>query len=529
MSRNNNQFSFAGGTANIRYHKVPHGKVEAILTFVNSAEGHFFTWGEILDQLSRLQQNHPNLQWRIQAQLDRLNANLPENMDRIYQRSCRGASREEAEKKARRELLPREEELAKLLFRAEWEASIRNGDMTLNRFYQHLGPEGILSGVTERTAKNLDSGLRNSILPLFGEVCIDRLSPALQTEYLKKLSRQLKKEKASSSKINYCVRAYKMLIHAVNQYGGGIPGDPEQAAILLRGIRTRNPQLLSSLRPDHLDVQERTAAFALWDARPEFGAELFWIGLLYAGFRIPEMAEATFGELKKIEFVGGYCYTCLVSRYMRKHEIKHTAISVRSNDFDFRYFRVLVLPPWVAHLLEQYIDLLYGAGYSNHALREMPLTTLPSGARLYPQDVEKRINEAIRKACLPDYQLYVTDADDRIVSRRYPVDAAILRQDAKYVAQQYCGMDLPALHATFGMGKTETDEASYLALYSDEYAVARYLMLRRFSPFDVCPSVKTDANGLQCFGGAYGCHRITVTNHTNTLCHRGQVEGGLTR
>lgn len=38
------------------------------------------------------------------------------------------------------------------------------------------------------------------------------------------------------------------------------------------------------------------------------------------------------------------------------------------------------------------------------------------------------------------------------------------------------------LHAMFGLVRTETDEEAYLDILSDEYAVARYLRLRR------CPS-----------------------------------------
>ena len=40
------------------------------------------------------------------------------------------------------------------------------------------------------------------------------------------------------------------------------------------------------------------------------------------------------------------------------------------------------------------------------------------------------------------------------------------------------------LHAMFGLVRTETDEEAYLDILSDEYAVARYLRLRRCPSFE---------------------------------------------
>ena len=60
---------------------------------------------------------------------------------------------------------------------------------------------------------------------------------------------------------------------------------------------------------------------------------------------------------------------------------------------------------------------------------------------------------------------------------------SLLYLDAQYVAG-LCGANLPMLHAMFGMAWTEMDEESYLDLLSDEYAVARYLHLKRFSPYE---------------------------------------------
>lgn len=60
---------------------------------------------------------------------------------------------------------------------------------------------------------------------------------------------------------------------------------------------------------------------------------------------------------------------------------------------------------------------------------------------------------------------------------------SLLYLDAQYIAG-LCGANLPMLHAMFGMAWTEMDEESYLDLLSDEYAVARYLHLKRFSPYE---------------------------------------------
>ena len=71
------------------------------------------------------------------------------------------------------------------------------------------------------------------------------------------------------------------------------------------------------------------------------------------------------------------------------------------------------------------------------------------------------------------------------------------------------------LHAAFGADWTETDEKAYLDLLGDQYALARYQRLRRWSPFDGSPLTHIDNEHLTGYTNAPARHLIAVANTTD--------------
>ena len=98
----------------------------------------------------------------------------------------------------------------------------------------------------------------------------------------------------------------------------------------------------------------------------------------------------------------------------------------------------------------------------------------------------------------------------------YTPDLALLRRDAAYLARTRCGANLAMLHAIFGQPITEMDEKSYIDLLGDKYVVARYLRLRRYTPYPQ-PVIPASSADTLCGGGHYELIVANPTDQPQTL------------
>lgn len=154
-----------------------------------------------------------------------------------------------------------------------------------------------------------------------------------------------------------------------------------------------------------------------------------------------------------------------------------------SNDaFPPRRLRKVVLYPWAATALDQYIQNLREKGYTDTQIAGTYLSArTPDSIVLDPSEVTAQIESLLRLAEVPEVHVPRVKNTGEVYVQTIPPDLELLRRDAKYVAG-CCGADQAMLHAMFGDNWSEMDERSYLDLLGDDYAVARYLRLRRFAP-----------------------------------------------
>ena len=516
MAKPKNVVPFYGGKACIRYHKARDGKIEAIFGLVDPSTGHLYTKERIKKALEELATEQRHLRDAGDEEIKRLCVDEGKDLTGIYYRSCRGETKEKADKTLEDTIYREEKKLARLIFRQKVREDTKSGEITLAQFYAHLGSKNVFPGVPDSALSGLDTGMRRSILPIFGDTPIRELTLDRQEELAKALRKKLKTERASKSKVSYCSRALKKVFETIKQYDGVLQGDPKYLVKVLQGIGNRDNALLESLHAKRFDRNTRTRIIRYMIDHTEYHAILYWVALLYAGFRPSEIACATFGEIKRVTFGGGCCYTYQVRRYMRKSSKKYGSISVQNDDFSFVFFRTLVLPPWVGAVLEAYVSALQRIGFTMQEIGTMRLSTALSGSVKNPEELESSINsglKAVVKALkISTDIIYYTDDEGNVTSRRYYPDTAFLKGDAYHVAERLCGMDLPALHATFGGAKTETDETAYLALHSDEYAIARYLIWRRYSPLEGRQSMQLRNTCIMCSEDLQGERTIKVVN-----------------
>ena len=84
----------------------------------------------------------------------------------------------------------------------------------------------------------------------------------------------------------------------------------------------------------------------------------------------------------------------------------------------------------------------------------------------------------------PSAKIAVTVGQSSLLVPPIPVPMMMGRTEKLEVELGGQVVPVTYVHGMFGMAWTEMDEESYLDLLSDEYAVARYLHLKRFSPYE---------------------------------------------
>src|SRR5699024_4050536 len=78
-----------------------------------------------------------------------------------------------------------------------------------------------------------------------------------------------------------------------------------------------------------------------------------------------------------------------------------------------------------------------------------------------------------------------------------------------------CGADDVMQHAMFGDSWSDTDEAAYLDLLGDQYALARWQRLRRWSPFASTLLPDAGEDHLPGYTHAPAHHILQVDNTTD--------------
>lgn len=200
-----------------------------------------------------------------------------------------------------------------------------------------------------------------------------------------------------------------------------------------------------------------------------------------------ELSALCWGDIIVVDMALARCYMILVTRMSTDKSVA----GAQNDKFSVSRLRRVVLYPWAAQIVDRYLACLRQK-YTDRQIAAMRLADLsPASGTVGAKQITEQIKQLMLAAGLRRDELQRTAPDGTVHTDVTNPDVKLIQKDAKYIAETYCGLDLLAMHAMFGMPLTETDEQSYLDVLSIDYAVARYLCLRRFTPFDVSSHMDT--------------------------------------
>lgn len=515
MSHSHNDFTIAGYWGR----KKPHPKaekIELIITLINPSTKKPYTYAQMLSDLVQRQMQYPGLAPLLEPWINKLIPKAQEKPNTDFTMYCSGRTVELAEARFRRLRWTELESLAKLLFRPLYERNLKYGDVTVSDFVDYQA-ELLYAGDTPDTRVRLLGCLKKYILPEIGKVKLNALDGDRQNKSLKAIKRKLQNtsDSAGKSTCGYVKRAYLGLIRAIESSGwkGCFAG--LHLADMLNHSSRQNHSIINSCRIDHLDDAQRAGLFQLLFT-PERLYDLFWISLLYSGMDPADIAGQTYGDIEELTLQdGSCCYTILISRRVRKLNDRYSTLQATNENFSIQKLRRAVLAPWVGDVLQHRLAQLHSLGFSDDQIREMRLTAeKPGSAIVGPEELAKRLQQLLQQAGIPNVSPIRTDKKGRAYRQTVTEDIKLLIRDARYLSKQ-CGADDVMQHAMFGDSWSDTDEAAYLDLLGDQYALARWQRLRRWSPFASTLLPDAGEDHLPGYTHAPAHHILQVDNTTD--------------
>lgn len=519
MSKSKNDFFCMGGTARffVRSHR---GKQDAVYQLINPETNCPYTNQQLYSALEAKNTKNNILSPMIQTQLQELSSKVLHHPTATFCLSHRDTTKEKAKENAEKLLLPHLQEIARLLFRPQWEINVKGGNVTILQFVHYMG-DALYPNQTDANRKRFQSALNHVILPVIGNLKLSELNAKKQKSIVRKINSFLQSEKASSAKRSYTKRAYSGLFTAINSSGCSLVSASVDLVNMIDRVRSNNHTLLNSFRPKHLDEMQRTHLFNLL-LTPAYLYELFIVSLMYSGLNLFEISALTFADIDCTDIEQATCYSILVHRMVRKLDKRYSTVSAPNENFPIKLFRRVVLYPWASNILLQYIQHLKDSGYTDQQIKQMRLSdTSYNGILQGPTELSERIGSMLNLSDIEGVQIPRTDKSGKSTLQNFEPTITLLYTDAQYVAETYCGANACMLHSMFGLPWTETDENSYLDLLSEQYAVARYLHLRRFNPFVAVDSLASgttatqNANELKFHPHAKAKHIVTIHNPTD--------------
>lgn len=515
MSHSHNDFPIAGYWGRKKTHPNTN-RVELIIMLLNPATKRPYTYAQILSDLAERKKQYPGLALLMEPWVKKLTSKAQEKPTTEYAIYASGPTAEHAEARFRRQRWAELEALAKLLFRPLYERNLQHGDITVRDFASYQA-ETLYAHETPDTRTRLMGCLKNYILPVISNTKLKALDAGRQTKALKAINHKLQNSPGSvgSSTRVYVKRAYRGLILAIERSGWRGCSAGLRLVDLLKGSTDPNNAILRSCRVAHLDDAQRTALFGLLFA-PERLYDLFWISLLYSGMDPSDIAGQTYGDIEELTLQdGSCCYTILISRRVRKLNDRYSTLQATNENFPIQRFRRAVLAPWVGDVLQHRLAQLHSLRFSDEQIREMRLTAeKPGSAIVGPEELAKRLQQLLQQAGIPNVSPIRTDKKGRVFRQVVMEDIKLLVRDARYLSKQ-CGADDVMQHAMFGDAWSDTDEAAYLDLLGDQYALARWQRLRRWSPFASTLLPDAGEDHLPGYTYAPAHHILQVDNTTD--------------
>lgn len=430
---------------------------------------------------------------------------------------CRiGKTKEQAITRLERQCWTALESLACLLYRPLYQRNLAYGDVTIADFvlYQR---DALYCNALPDTRKRLLGYLNKIILPQIGNQKLKDYNAARQKKALNAINVILQGSKPT--RCGYVRSAYRGLLQAIEGSGWMGCSAGMRLVSLIGANQNRNVGILNSGRAAHLDDDQRAALFQILK-QPEFSFEWFMLSLIYSGLDPADIAAAHFGDFEELVLQNGHCYTMLVTQRARKLNDRYSTVSATNPEFPIQKFRRIVIVPWAEEILLQRLKQLREKGLSDAQIHDMRLSDeAPGGAIVGPAEISDRLRRVLKLAGIENPGTIRTSKKGHAYRQNIPADISLLLADAQHLAKK-CGADTVMLHAMFGAPWTEIDEISYVDLLCDDYAVTRYLRLRRWSPLTSDSPSEYDEQHLVGYTHAPSSHLLQVkntTDHSTTL------------
>ena len=490
MSKSRNDIPCMGGTARLTCHANHKGtggvRQDAIYQLINPATHKPYTYKELAADLALRKKQYPALAAMVDVQIAEIAVDTKKKPNTVFTRMCCGAkTKDEAKARAKRELWPQLCELARLLYRPVWEINVQAGEVTMEQFVDYMADSLMRMGSADAQLHTM-SCLRRYILPVIGKIRLCDLTAEAQKNASKKINRMLAQAHASATQKGYVRQAYRNLVKLITGSGYQFATDPVYLADMIDTVSNRNSALLDAFRARHLDDGQRARIFTTLK-QPQYIRELCLVALCYSGLELNELSALCWGDIIVVDMALARCYMILVTRMSTDKSVA----GAQNDKFAVSRLRRVVLYPWAAQIVDRYLACLRQK-YTDRQIAAMRLADLsPASGTVGAKQITAQINQLMLAAGLRRDELQRTAPDGTVHTDVTNPDVKLIQKDAKYIAETCCGLDLPAMHAMFGAPITETDEQSYLDVLSIDYAVARYLCLRRFTPFDVSSHMDT--------------------------------------
>ena len=527
MGHSKNDIPFEGGFARIPIKKISD-KQNATFMLINPATRKPYINQEIIRDLQIRKRQYPMLTPQIDLQIKWLQNRVekktkPECEFHIMRN---GESKDKAQRRLEEECYPRLRDLARLLFRPIWDARLHDGQVTIGQYAEYM-KDYLFASASPDARRHMLSCLSHIIIPAIGKELLCNISADKTKTFLRKINRKLNASSAKESQRGYVKRTYQSLFEQITQDGYQYASSLAALSELIDTAKKQNRAITKAFKPSHLDDEQRYRLFLIL-SKSENLFLLFLISLYYCGLDFCEMAAVRFGDIIELHTAKGYCDCILVDKMVRKLGKRYSTLSATNDYFPIRRFRKIVLYPWAADILHRYVQELQNQGFTMAQIELMRLSDAKPGCPIFgPTEIENAILPLLPQAGIDSTILPRTDTQGTVTQQKIMLDCHILWEDAQYVAKKYCGASDVMLHAMFGQSWTETDERSYLDLLSDNYAIARWVYLHRFSPFNYttskAPACTQNDNATISFSspetsiGRYVIHVQNTTNATQLL------------
>ena len=458
-------------------HHPIRGHFEAIVYILDPTTHRPYTKAALSRRLRRAVEENPIHKYVAEKWLGELEP-LGENSEKtLFAKYCSGSTVKDA--LARADAMCRGElsSLLRLLGRNSWKQHTRAGTVKIRDYLEFLGDD-FYRGIAIGSVPGLTSATKNILLPVLGDISLRQFDKVQQKRISDRINTQLSKNKASSTVVDNCRRALRMLGDSIRSNGGVLMGDVEVMCANLYRVRSNHTDLRRASIPSHLDESKRLALFRKLNGM-DCPRLLFIVSLLYCGMSPAEILAVNLDEIHRAWIHGEPVYSYLVDKYYRSEGESDYLMRVSDNRFPICVMRRIVLSPLAAAALERYRNWL---AHCKKVETSNKLRAIPGQKQQRISELKKELDVLMESVGIKNPR-YPLERGGKITVEEISARVQILLYDAQWILLEVCGADLAMYNTSFGRAAQTTDETNYLDRFSDLYALTRYYHLARFSPF----------------------------------------------